>query len=57
MSEEAINDILVQTELDPDFQGLYDLFACGKYWADMAKTMLILELEHRNLDAYFIGTA
>ncbi|XP_040196515.1 protein NPAT isoform X2 [Rana temporaria] len=28
MSEEAINDILVQTELDPDFQGLYDLFAC-----------------------------
>ncbi|XP_077340082.1 protein NPAT isoform X2 [Lithobates pipiens] len=28
MSEEAIQDILVQTELDPDFQGLYDLFAC-----------------------------
>ncbi|XP_068122992.1 protein NPAT [Hyperolius riggenbachi] len=28
MSEEAINDILVQTELDPDFQELYDLFAC-----------------------------
>ncbi|XP_075055006.1 protein NPAT [Mixophyes fleayi] len=28
MSEEAIHDILVQTELDPDFQELYDLFAC-----------------------------
>ncbi|XP_018411738.1 PREDICTED: protein NPAT [Nanorana parkeri] len=28
MSEEAIQDILVQTELDPDFQELYDLFAC-----------------------------
>ncbi|XP_073439099.1 protein NPAT isoform X2 [Dendrobates tinctorius] len=28
MSEEAINDILTQTELDPDFQELYDLFAC-----------------------------
>ncbi|XP_071990338.1 protein NPAT isoform X2 [Engystomops pustulosus] len=28
MSEEAIHDILTQTELDPDFQELYDLFAC-----------------------------
>ncbi|XP_056417631.1 protein NPAT isoform X1 [Hyla sarda] len=28
MSEEAISDILTQTELDPDFQELYDLFAC-----------------------------
>ncbi|XP_063286214.1 protein NPAT isoform X2 [Pelobates fuscus] len=27
MSEEAIHDILVQTEMDPDFQELYDLFA------------------------------
>ncbi|KAE8627568.1 hypothetical protein XENTR_v10007048 [Xenopus tropicalis] len=29
MSEEAIHDILEQTELDPDFQELYDLFACS----------------------------
>ncbi|KAM4796106.1 protein NPAT [Rhinophrynus dorsalis] len=29
MSEEAIHDILTQTELDPDFQELYDLFACS----------------------------
>ncbi|KAG8452946.1 hypothetical protein GDO86_004665 [Hymenochirus boettgeri] len=29
MSEEAIQDILEQTELDPDFQELYDLFASG----------------------------
>ncbi|KAM4046351.1 protein NPAT isoform 2-T2 [Anomaloglossus baeobatrachus] len=29
MSEEAIHDILTQTELDPDFQELYDLFACA----------------------------
>ncbi|KAM4699143.1 protein NPAT isoform 3-T3 [Discoglossus pictus] len=29
MSDEAIHDILTQTELDPDFQELYDLFAMG----------------------------
>ncbi|KAM8977649.1 protein NPAT [Pelodytes ibericus] len=29
MSEEVIHDILLQTELDPDFQQLYDLFACS----------------------------
>ncbi|XP_075707707.1 protein NPAT [Rhinoderma darwinii] len=28
MSEEAIHDILTQTELDPDFQEMYDLFSC-----------------------------
>ncbi|XP_053564524.1 protein NPAT isoform X2 [Bombina bombina] len=29
MSEDAIHEILEQTELDPDFQELYDLFAFG----------------------------
>ncbi|XP_014351294.1 protein NPAT isoform X2 [Latimeria chalumnae] len=30
MSEEAIQDILEQTESDPAFQALFDLFDCGK---------------------------
>lgn len=31
MSEEAIQDILEQTESDPAFQALFDLFDYGKY--------------------------
>ncbi|XP_052432408.1 protein NPAT [Carassius gibelio] len=30
MSDDAIQDILVQTESDPAFQALFDLFDCGK---------------------------
>lgn len=37
MSEEAIQDILEQTESDPAFQALFDLFDYGK-WADFFKT-------------------
>lgn len=31
MSDDAIHDILAQTESDPAFQALYDLFDCSKY--------------------------
>ena len=31
MSEEAIQNILEQTESDPAFQALFDLFDYGKY--------------------------
>ena len=32
MSEEAIQDILEQTESDPAFQALFDLFDYGNFW-------------------------
>ncbi|KAM9319829.1 protein NPAT [Gastrophryne carolinensis] len=41
MSEEAIHDILVQTELDPDFQELYDLFACVMETSKGAQSTII----------------
>lgn len=33
MSDDAIHDILEQTESDPAFQALFDLFDCSKYFA------------------------
>lgn len=31
MSDDAIHDILEQTESDPAFQALFDLFDCSNY--------------------------
>lgn len=41
MTDDAIQDILVQTESDPAFQALFDLFDYGKvYYVDSIRNVI-----------------